>query len=72
MEHGRHGLLVPAGDAEALAAALDEALGRTWDTAALRERVRRYSWTAVVEEQERVYAEASLRPARPAAPAPGA
>jgi teichuronic acid biosynthesis glycosyltransferase TuaC len=35
VEHGRTGLLVPPGDAAALRAALDEALSRRWDPAAL-------------------------------------
>jgi teichuronic acid biosynthesis glycosyltransferase TuaC len=72
VEQGRHGLLVPAGDAEALAAALDEALDRTWDAGDLREQVRRYSWATIAEEQERVYAELSRGSQKPGAPAPGA
>jgi teichuronic acid biosynthesis glycosyltransferase TuaC len=69
VEHGRHGLLVPAGDAEALAAALEEALVRTWDAGALREQARRYSWAIIAGQQERVYAEVSLEHSRPGTPA---
>ena len=66
VDHDRHGLLVPPGDAEALAAALDAALARAWDKEALRERARRYSWAIIAEDHERVYAELS-----DAAPQPG-
>ncbi len=72
VERDRHGLLVPAGDAAALAIALDAALSRTWDPAALRERARQYSWAIIAERLERVYAEFSLRAPRPEPSAPGA
>lgn len=38
------GLLVPPGDASALAGALAEALGRSWDPETLRARGARFSW----------------------------
>jgi teichuronic acid biosynthesis glycosyltransferase TuaC len=71
VEQGRHGLLVPAGDSEALAAALDAALGRAWDAGALREQARKYSWVNIAQEQERVYAELSHGSPWPVAPVSG-
>lgn len=44
-----NGLLVPPGDAPALARALNEALDRAWDPAALRASVEFLSWDAVGE-----------------------
>lgn len=43
LDGGRYGLLAPVGDAEALAAALDQALGRRWDRAALAARGAEFS-----------------------------
>lgn len=60
IEDGVHGTLVPPGDAEALAAALEQ-LHRSADRAwrhgrAAAQRVReRYTWRAVVDEFEAVY-----------------
>jgi glycosyltransferase involved in cell wall biosynthesis len=68
VEEGRHGLLVPAGDAAALATALDTALSRTWDEAILRERARQYSWKIIAEKVARIYAELPLRSQGPASP----
>ena len=68
VEQDRHGMLVPPGDAAALATALDAALSRTWDPAVLRERARQYSWTIIAGKLERIYAEVSLRGPGPASP----
>lgn len=46
---GRYGLLTPVGDAGALAAALDQALNRTWDHPALARHGAEYSVDAAVE-----------------------
>jgi teichuronic acid biosynthesis glycosyltransferase TuaC len=53
----RYGLLVPPGDPAALATALDEALKRTWDPAALRERAEEFGWPRIVERLRAVYRE---------------
>lgn len=53
----RYGLLVPAGDDQALASAMDEAPRRTWDTSALRARAAEYSWPCIVDQICDVYAE---------------
>jgi len=50
------GILVEPRDPEALAAALDEALGRTWDEKALAAHGRRFSWESAVAGVEAVYA----------------
>jgi glycosyltransferase involved in cell wall biosynthesis len=50
------GILVEARDPAALAAALEEALGRTWDEEALAAQGRRFSWESVVSGVEAVYA----------------
>jgi glycosyltransferase involved in cell wall biosynthesis len=42
-----NGILAPAGDPEALAAALDRALDRDWDPSALRDTVPCLSWSEV-------------------------
>jgi glycosyltransferase involved in cell wall biosynthesis len=57
VDQDRHGLLVPAGDVEALAGALDAALKREWDPAFLRARAQQYSWKNIVDELLRVYGE---------------
>lgn len=41
---GEHGLLVPHGDVPALAAAVEEALGRRWERDALVAHAARHSW----------------------------
>lgn len=71
VEHGRHGLLVPPGDVEALAAALDEALARRWDAESLRARARQYSWSRIAGELEQIYAEISPTIPEPGSPASG-
>jgi glycosyltransferase involved in cell wall biosynthesis len=60
VEHGRNGLLVPAGDDEALAAALIETIERPAQAAALGEAARqtvagRYSFERMVHEFEALY-----------------
>jgi glycosyltransferase involved in cell wall biosynthesis len=54
----RYGFLAPAGDAEALAAALDQALSRTWDPALLHARAAEFDWPRIVARVRTVYAEA--------------
>jgi glycosyltransferase involved in cell wall biosynthesis len=53
----RYGLLVPPGDATALADALGEALDRKWDAAALRSRAEEFAWPRIVEQLREVYRE---------------
>ena len=61
VEHGRNGLLVPAKDVEALAAALDEVIGdperRRAMGAAAYETSRRFFMPAVQDAWERLFAE---------------
>jgi glycosyltransferase involved in cell wall biosynthesis len=47
---GEYGLLSPVGDAEALAAAMDQALAMPWDRDALRRRAGDYSSDASAEQ----------------------
>jgi len=49
------GMLVEAQNPAALAAALDEALGRTWNEGALAAHGRKFSWEAVVTGIEAAY-----------------
>jgi len=49
------GILVKPRDPAALAAALEEALGRTWDQEALAAHGRQFSWESVVSGIEAVY-----------------
>lgn len=53
----RYGLLVPRGDAAALATAMDEAPRRTWDVAAMRARAAEYSWPRIVDRLCDLYAD---------------
>jgi glycosyltransferase involved in cell wall biosynthesis len=55
----RYGLLVPPGDDEALAHALEECTGRTWDAAVLRGRAADYSWPRIVDQICALYADMS-------------
>jgi glycosyltransferase involved in cell wall biosynthesis len=55
IESALNGLLVPAGDAAALAAALDEALRREWSPAALRASSRRFWWESISERLDAIY-----------------
>ncbi len=61
LEHGRLGRLVPYGDAEALAQAIDQTLRDRRDaeerTARASEAVRRLDWSASVERLQAVYRE---------------
>jgi glycosyltransferase involved in cell wall biosynthesis len=43
LEQGRHGVLVPVGDRDALARGIRSALSRTWDPAALQQRALDFS-----------------------------
>jgi glycosyltransferase involved in cell wall biosynthesis len=54
-EHGRDGLLFAPGSADAFAGALEEALSRAWDRAAIAERGSRRSWDRVAEEYCEVF-----------------
>jgi glycosyltransferase involved in cell wall biosynthesis len=58
----RYGILVPPGDDEALARAMDEALRRAWDLPTLRARATEYSWPRIVDQICNVYAEISPAP----------
>lgn len=49
------GILVPPSDCVALAKALEEALARTWDRRAIRERGAQYDWDRIVRMYENVY-----------------
>jgi glycosyltransferase involved in cell wall biosynthesis len=53
----RYGLLVPAGDDQTLARAMDEAPRRAWDVATLRARAAEYSWPRIVDQICELYAE---------------
>ncbi len=53
----RYGILVPPGDPGALAAALEAAMERRWDEAAIRERALEFAWPRVVERITAVYDE---------------
>src|SRR5262249_23435557 len=55
----RFGLLVPPGDDEALAHAMDEARRRAWDVATLRARAADYSWPCIVDQICDLYADIS-------------
>jgi glycosyltransferase involved in cell wall biosynthesis len=55
----RYGLLVPAGDDEALARAMEEATRRTWDVTILRARAGDYSWPRIVDQICDLYADMS-------------
>ncbi|MGD8395179.1 MAG: glycosyltransferase, partial [Candidatus Eiseniibacteriota bacterium] len=61
----RFGILVPPGDATALAAALESALARHWDVTTLCARAQEFAWPAVIERLEDVYAELCGAPAQP-------
>ena len=43
LDHGRHGLLVPVGDRDALARSMRSALNRSWDSTALQRRALDFS-----------------------------
>jgi glycosyltransferase involved in cell wall biosynthesis len=51
----RLGLLCPPGDAEALAAAIDEALEREWDAAEIAAHALRYSWDRLASDLASAY-----------------
>jgi glycosyltransferase involved in cell wall biosynthesis len=53
---GVTGLLVPPGDAQALAAALAAALERRWEPQALAQSVRGLTWSAVAARNEELLA----------------
>jgi glycosyltransferase involved in cell wall biosynthesis len=53
----RYGILVPPGDPQALADALEAAMDRSWDAGLIRERTRTFAWPAVVERILEVYRE---------------
>jgi glycosyltransferase involved in cell wall biosynthesis len=60
---GNGGVLTPSGDADALAAAIDQlggnpAVWRERSIAALR-RAQEYSWTSIAEQHHRMYVEAT-------------
>jgi teichuronic acid biosynthesis glycosyltransferase TuaC len=58
------GIVVPTGDAEAFAGALDEALGRAWDRDAIRRRALPWRWERNAEATLAVLHEAiGARPA---------
>lgn len=54
---GRNGLLVPAGDPAALAAALEAALEREWQPEDIRATSERFWWTTIAARIEGLYAE---------------
>ena len=63
MVNETNGLLPPAGDAEALASALAQALDRPWDAQALRRGVMHLTWEAAAAGYHRVFTSVS-RPFR--------
>jgi glycosyltransferase involved in cell wall biosynthesis len=65
------GLLVPAGDEAALAAALRCALRRQWDASTIRSHVLRRTWADAAEGYHAVYGRV-IRARRPSAAASGA
>jgi len=56
------GRLVPPGDADALAHALDDALGMSWDEAAISRTVEDSSWSAAAKRYLEVLARHAARP----------
>jgi glycosyltransferase involved in cell wall biosynthesis len=77
IDNGIHGLIVPAGDARALMAAIERALGhpddaRAWAVAARRRVQDEFSFARRMARVEQIYDElARLRPALRTAPARG-
>ena len=69
---GVHGLIVPKGDAQALTAALDrmdeDPAFRRRAEQACAERAQAFRWSAVTDQYEQAYREATGSPANPAAP----
>lgn len=53
---GENGLLVPPGDAQALAEAIEACLERDWDPAAIRAGSRRFWWSSAIELFQAEYA----------------
>lgn len=53
----RYGILVPPGDPDRLAAALESAIDRHWDAATIRDRAQEFDWPLVVERVRGVYEE---------------
>lgn len=51
------GSVAPVSDPEALAAAMRDALGATWDRAAIRDYARGFAWERRIAQYEAVYAE---------------
>jgi glycosyltransferase involved in cell wall biosynthesis len=53
----RYGILVPPGDPEALAQAMDEAPRHAWDAAVMRARAAEYAWPRIVDRLCALYAD---------------
>lgn len=57
---GRDAVFVDPWDPEAIAAGIEEALGRSWDRTHLRRRARRYTWDRCAEATVEVYRDLGL------------
>jgi len=63
VDHGVNGLLVPAGDAAALADALATALGRGWDAGRISSSIAHLTWPALARRNRDVLADVATETA---------